>query len=196
MVLVTDSLPAAPAASDARPLAIAITLLAALLLLVLATASAHAQAPADDIRSLDEDTQALKREIIELNRDLFVLEEELLFPANTQLAVFVSTDVGELFTLDSVRLQINGTVVANHLYTEREVDALRRGGVHGLYIGNLRTGEHLLEAVFIGKGPAGRDYRRGAHLTVRKGVGAHFVELRIDDSTRKQQPEFIIREWE
>ncbi|MCH8504990.1 MAG: AraC family transcriptional regulator [Ectothiorhodospiraceae bacterium] len=170
--------------------------LALFLVLMLAAVGAGAEVPPSDLRSLDEETQALKREIIELNRDLFVLEEELLFPANTQIAVFVSTDVGELFSLDSVRLQINGTVVANHLYTPREIEALRRGGIHGLYIGNLRTGEHLLEAVFTGKGPAGRDYRRGAHLTVNKGLGARFVELRIDDSTRKQQPEFVIREWE
>jgi hypothetical protein len=42
--------------------------------------------------------------VIDLNRDLFVLEEELLFPANTQVAVFVSMDVGDFFALDSISL--------------------------------------------------------------------------------------------
>jgi hypothetical protein len=167
-----------------------------LTLLFAALLPAQAQEAAREFTVLDQDTQALKQEIIELNRELFTLEEELLFPAGTQVAVFVSADVGELFRLDSVRLQINGKPVANHLYTERELDALNRGGVHRLYIGNIRTGEHLLEAVFIGQGPSQRDYRRGAYLRMQKGLGPKFVELRIEDSTRKQQPEFNIREWE
>ena len=167
-----------------------------LILLVVLVFLPQAGVSAQELRSLDEDTQALKREIIELNRELFILEEELLFPANTQVVVFISTDVGELFALDSVRLQINGEVVANHLYTQREQDALRRGGVHRLYLGNIRTGEHLLEAVFIGKGPSERDYRRGTFLRFDKGLGTKYVELRIEDSTRKQQPEFVVREWE
>ena len=49
---------------------------------------------------LDEEVQDLKAEVLNLNRELFLLEEELLFPANTQIAVFVSMDVGEFFALD------------------------------------------------------------------------------------------------
>jgi len=150
----------------------------------------------EQINSLDQDTQDLKQEIIELNRDLFILEEDLLFPANTQLTVFLSTDVGELFELDSVELRINGERVASHLYTAREADALRRGGVQRLHLGNLRSGEHLLEAVMVGKGPSGRDYRRGADLTFEKRQRPQYIELRIDDSTRKQQPEFDIKVWD
>jgi hypothetical protein len=125
-----------------------------------------------------------------------MLEEELLFPANTQVAVFVSMDVGEFFDLDSVQLRVDDKDVSNYLYTDREVQALLRGGVHRLYLGNLKTGEHELTAVFTGQGPHTRDYRRGATLQVEKGIGAKFVELRISDRERKQQPEFVVREWE
>ena len=79
---------------------------------------------------------------------------------------------------------------------EREVAALLRGGVHRVYLGNLKTGEHELTAVFTGQGPHARDYRRGATLKVEKGVGAKFVELRISDRQSAQQPEFMVREWE
>ena len=41
-----------------------------------------------EFRSLDEDVQSLKKEVLDLNRDLFLLEEELLFPANSQVAFF------------------------------------------------------------------------------------------------------------
>ena len=149
-----------------------------------------------EFRQLDEDVQDLKKEVLDLNRDLFLLEEELLFPANSQVAFFVSLDVGEYFDLDSVSLRIDGREVANYLYTEREVDALMRGGVHRLHMANLRTGDHELIAIFTGQGPHTRDYRRGATITIEKGIGAKYLELEITDRVTAQQPEFDIREWE
>jgi hypothetical protein len=150
----------------------------------------------EKFRSLDEDVQSLKKEVLDLNRDLFLLEEELLFPANSQVAFFISMDVGEYFDLDSVNLKINGKEVANYLYTEREADALVRGGVHRVHMANLKTGEHELIATFVGKGPNVRDYRRGATLMFDKGIGAKYIELEITDRVQKQQPEFVIKEWE
>jgi hypothetical protein len=170
------------------------TVLAALLTAL--PALAGEDAAVGSFRSVDEDAQALKKEVLALNRDLFVLEEELLFPANTQIAVFVSLDVGEFFRLDSVTLQLDDKEVANYLYTEREAEALLQGGVHRLYLGNLKTGGHELVAFFTGEGPHARDYRRGATLTFAKNVGAKYLELRISDSERRQQPEFIVEEWE
>lgn len=149
-----------------------------------------------EFRSLDQDVQSLKKEVLDLNRDLFLLEEELLFPANSQVAFFVSMDVGEYFDLDAVNLKIDGKEVTNYLYTEREVGALHRGGVHRLHMENLKTGNHELIAVFTGKGPSTRDYRRGATMRFDKGIGAKYVELKITDRVSKQQPEFVIKEWE
>lgn len=155
----------------------------------------EAQARAE-FRSLDEDVQSLKKEVLDLNRDLFLLEEELLFPANSQVAFFISMDVGEYFDLDSVNLKIDGKDVTNYLYTEREVGALLRGGVHRVHMENLKVGDHELVAVFTGAGPQARDYRRGATMNFEKGIGAKYVELKITDRVTKQQPEFEIKEWE
>ncbi len=176
--------------------------LAASLLLATAAFAQDAEPVAADaagggeFRSLDKDVQDLKKEVLDLNRDLFLLEEELLFPANSQVAFFISMDVGEYFELDSVNLKIDGKEVANYLYTEREVGALLRGGVHRVHMANLKTGDHELVAVFTGKGPHTRDYRRGATLNFSKGIGAKYVELEITDRVKKQQPEFEIKEWE
>jgi hypothetical protein len=153
-------------------------------------------AAGDDFKSLDEEVQSLKKEVLDLNRELFVLEEELLFPANTQVAVFVSMDVGEFFALDSVTLKFDNKEVANYLYTEREAQALLKGGVHRVFIGNLKAGEHELVALFTGQGPNARDYRRGATIKVEKGVGAKYIELKISDKAVKAQPEFVVKEWE
>jgi hypothetical protein len=162
-----------------------------------ASAAAPAEAaPPEEFRSLDSDVQDLKKEVLDLNKDLFVLEEELLFPANTQVAVYVSLDVGTFFNVDSVTLKIDDKEVANYLYTAREAEALIKGGVHRIFIGNLKVGQHELVGFFTGKGPHERDYKRGATLSFEKGVGAKYLELRISDRIRKLQPEFVIKEWE
>jgi len=152
--------------------------------------------PPADTRALDETVQDLKKDVVDLNKELFVLEEELLFPANTQVAVFVSMDIGEFFALDSLSLKIDNKEVANYMYTPREAEALLKGGVHRVYLGNLKVGDHQLVAFFSGKGPNDRDYKRGANLKFEKGVGAKYLELKITDRQRKAQPEFAIKDWE
>jgi hypothetical protein len=155
-----------------------------------------ATAPAPDTRALDEEIQSIKKDVVDLNRDLFVLEEELLFPANTQVAVFLSLDVGQFFALDTVELRMDDKQVSKYLYTPREAEALLKGGVQRLYLGNLKVGGHELVALFTGKGPNGQDYSRGAQLKFEKSVGAKYLELRISDRQRKAQPEFEIKDWE
>ena len=159
-------------------------------------ADADAAESRDKFRQLDQDVQTLKKEVLDLNRDLFLLEEELLFPANSQVAFFISMDVGEYFELDSISLKIDGKEVSNYLYTEREVGALLRGGVHRVHMANLKTGDHELVAIFTGAGPPTRDDRRGATMNFNKGIGAKYLELEITDRVQKQQPEFVIKEWE
>jgi len=153
-------------------------------------------APPADFKTLDQEVQGLKKDVIDLNKDLFVLEEELLFPANTQIALYVSMDVGAFFALDSVTVKIDNKEVKNYLYTAREADALLKGGVQQLYLGNLKVGRHELVAFFTGKGPAERDYKRGATISFDKGVGAKYLELKITDHVAKHQPEFTIKDWE
>ncbi len=144
---------------------------------------------------LEKRIQNLKREVSRLNRDLFILEEELLYPASTQIVVFISLENGNLFQLDAVELKINDKRVASHLYTEREVNSLKQGGVQRLYIGNLPTGEHELVAFFTGKGPNGVDYRRGSTLRFEKELSTKYIELKISDNARTQQPEFLTKQW-
>jgi len=158
--------------------------------------AATAGGEATQADGVDLDVQTLKKELVDLNKDLFKLEEELLYPASTQVAVFVSVDVGTFFALDSVTLKVDDKEVTNYLYTEREVQALHRGGVQRLYLGNLKAGEHELIALFTGKGPHERDYRRGTTLRIDKGVGASYVELKISDRVASLQPEFVVKVWE
>jgi hypothetical protein len=153
-------------------------------------------APPAELKTLDQEVQGLKKDVIDLNKDLFVLQEELLFPANTQVALYLSMDVGSFFALDSVTVKIDNKEVKNYLYTAREADALLKGGVQQIYLGNLKVGKHELVAFFTGKGPVERNYKRGATISFDKGVGAKYLELKITDRVPKHQPEFMIKDWE
>ena len=166
------------------------------LLALLCAGTAGATDPAAEFKSVDQDVQSLKKQLIDLNRDLFKLEEELLYPASTQVAVFLSVDVGTFFALDSVELKLDDKDVTDYLYTEREVKALHRGGVQRLFLGNLKAGEHELIAFFTGKGPHDRDYRRGTTIKFDKAIGAKYIELKISDRAASLQPEFVVRQWE
>jgi hypothetical protein len=161
-----------------------------------AAAAPAKAASAPDAATLDGRVQDIKSDVIKLNRDLLVLEEELLFPASTQVALFVSMDVGKMFELDSVQIKLDDKVVSSYLYTPLEVAALHRGGVQRLYLGNLKVGNHELVAYFTGKGPHDRDYKRGATVKFEKGTDPKYIELRIKDSEAKLQPEFDVKVWQ
>ena len=139
---------------------------------------------------LNQEMESIKEDLLELRRDLVVLEEDLLFPASSQVAVFVGVDAGAFFQLDAVTLKINGKEVTHHLYTEKQVDALYRGGVQKLYVGNVKQGENTVTAFFTGRGPAGRDYRRASSVTFEKTFEPAFVELKVTDSQENYQPDF------
>ena len=167
-----------------------------LLLSLFSANSLAAEGQVSSSKDINQTIQNLKNEVLELNRDLFILEEDLLFSANTQVNVFLSMDAGQLFKLDSVQLKIDDKLVSNYLYTDREIRALQRGGVQRLYIGNMSAGEHEITAFFIGIGPNGRDYKRGTTQKVEKTDEALYIELKIVDNTSKEQPEFGVKVWE
>ena len=155
-----------------------------------ASAVTASAAPVSAPVAVSADLEDLKKSLLKLKRDLVILEEDLLFPASSQVAVYLSMDVGDLFALDAVTLKMNGKQVHHHLYTEKQVDALYRGGVQKLYVGNVKQGKNRVTAFFTGRGPNGRDYRRAATIDFEKSFEPTFVELAIADSEANYQPEF------
>jgi len=139
---------------------------------------------------LAAEMETLKQALVNLNRDLFILEEDLLFPSSTQIAVYLSMDVGEYFKLDAVELKIDSKLATHYLYTQRQVNALYKGGVQRLFVGNINQGDREISAFFIGTGPENRPYKRAVTLQFDKDDEAATIELKIVDSTSKQQPTF------
>ena len=134
-------------------------------------------------------------EVLKLNRELFILEEDLLFPASTQVAVFVSVDVGKFFTLDSVELKINDKDVVGFLYTQQQRKALEQGGIQRLYLGNLKTGMHQLTAIFTGLDREGRTTKRAVTHQFEKDDETVMIELKVEDHSTNYRAEVIVEEW-
>ena len=148
----------------------------------------------DQIKGLDEQVQDIKKDVLNLSTELARLEEKLLFPSNTQVSLFISMHEGDDFRLDSVQLKLNEKVVAQHLYSFRELEALQSGGVQRLYLGNIKTGEHELVVSYSGKAPAGGEYRRSGSYRVTKDVGPKFVEIKIAGPESTEQ-DIKFRDW-
>ena len=148
----------------------------------------------EQIKGLDEQVQDIKKDVLNLSTELAKLEEKLLFPSNTQVSLFISMHKGDDFRLDSVQLKLDDKVVAQHLYSFRELEALQMGGVQRLYIGNIRTGDHDLVVSYTGKAPAGGEYKRSGSYRVTKDVGPKFVEIKIAGPESTEQ-DIQFRDW-
>jgi len=131
------------------------------------------------MRGLDEQVQEVKSDVLSIGAELNQLEEKLLYPSGTQVAVFVALVKGDEMRLDAVRLEIDGQLVAHYIYSAKELEALRKGGVQRIYVGNVTTGEHKLNVFVDGKLKAGTDFSRTEHFTFHKEVKPKLVELTV-----------------
>jgi hypothetical protein len=150
-----------------------------IIVLFLSVAAYGEEIPREQIKGLDEQVQEIKSDVLGIAAELNQLEEKLLYPSNTQVAIFVSLVDGETFRLDSVEIQLDGEPVAHHLYTFKELEALQKGGVQRIYTGNVRSGEHDLDVSVIGKTGGGADLRKSERFKVNKNVGPEFVEISL-----------------
>jgi len=165
--------------------------------LLLCLSSVHAWAQQNDqqqLRGLDEQVQEIKSDALSIAQELNQLEEKLLYPSGTQVAIFVALSKGDLMRLDAVRIQIDGQLVAHHIYSFKELEALRKGGVQRVYIGNIPTGEHKLEVLVDGKLEGGADFNRTERFTFRKEVKPKMVELTLAGPSSGNTP-IALGEW-
>ncbi len=145
--------------------------------------------------SLDQEIEALKADVIELNQSLYELEEKLLFPATTSFAVFVSMEAVKNFEISGVKLNLDEEPVTAHIYSREQIDALRRGGIQKLYTANLKPGLHKLTAVIDGKDEDGRPVQKTVVADFGKARSTKYLEIKISQNKKKQRPEFAIVEW-
>jgi hypothetical protein len=131
----------------------------------------------EQIKGLDEQVQEIKADALAIAAELNQLEEKLLYPSDTQIAVFVAWDTDDTFRLDTIEVQLNGEPAARHIYTFKELEALQKGGVQRLYTGNITIGDHEMHVFASGKSSAGFDVKNSKQFTVHKSVGPRIVEI-------------------
>ena len=158
----------------------------ATLLVMWMTAGAAAEASKGPVKGFDEQVQDIKKNILAISAELTQIEEQLLFPSSTQLAIFVALAQGDKFRLDAVTIKIDGRNATHYLYSAKELEALQHGGVQRLYTGNIKTGEHTLDVDLSGKSTANKNYQHSASYKFIKGVkGAKLIEIILSGSGSK-----------
>jgi hypothetical protein len=152
--------------------------------LVLMSGASYAQESASaEMRSLDEQVQEVKSDVLGIAADLNRLEEKLLYPSNTHIAIFVSIAEGETFRLDSMQINIDGQLATHYLYGFKELDALQHGGVQRVYTGNVPTGGHEIEISINGKTPSGDDFKSTETFAFDKGVEPKLLGIELNGPT-------------
>jgi hypothetical protein len=148
----------------------------------------------EQMKGLDEQVQVVKSDVLSIAAELSRLEEKLLYPSNTQVAVFVTLAAGDSLRLDAVQIQIDGQPVAHYIYSFKELDALRKGGVQRIYAGNVTTGQHQIEVAVSGKLQGGADYSQSGTFAFQKGIEPKLVGLTLagPDSGR---PAIELGDW-
>ena len=154
-------------------------LISGMTVLVMGGASCGQEISREQVKGLDEQVQEIKGDALSISAELAKLEEKLLYPSNTEVSVFISLKSGETFRLDSIDIQMDGKPVTHHLYTLKELEALRKGGVQKIYTGNVRTGDHDLQVQASGKTTGGSDFQKSEHFKVSKDVTPKIVEVSL-----------------
>jgi hypothetical protein len=139
----------------------------------------------EQMKGLDEQVQEVKSDVLSIAAELKRLEERLLYPSNTHLAVFVELVERDTLRLDAVRIQIDGQQVAHSIYSFKELEALQKGGVQRIYTGNVSTGTHQIEVSIAGKLDSGKDYSRTERFDFTKGIEPKLLGITLGSSELK-----------
>jgi len=131
------------------------------------------------MQSLDQQIQDIKSDVLQIASELRGLEEKLLYPSNTQVAVFVAVKNGDDLAPDSARISIDGQLVAQHIYSFKELEALKKGGVQHIYTGNVTLGEHQIEVEVRGKRAGDHDFETVERSVFRKEVDPKNVGITL-----------------
>ncbi|MFV2059047.1 MAG: AraC family transcriptional regulator [Gammaproteobacteria bacterium] len=179
-----------------RPLLVLLLITSLSVLTTVSISSAAGTKTSISDENLDGAIQALKQEILNINSDLSILENDFLFPINARITIFVSLDTNEDFDLKSVKVKLDEKIIATHIYSQRELVALRLGGVQRLYINSLEPGEHELIVNYTGQGRNAREFRRASVENFTKSNNPQYVELNLSQKNSRRQPEFILKIWD
>ncbi len=122
------------------------------------------------------DIAQLTVQVLELQRDLYLLDEQLNHQGD---GIIIYLDVEDIPSnaLQSAMLSIDSQPIVDHQYNKRERQALAAGGIQRLYIGPLAAGKYELSASFEGK--IGRSERHAKVFRFEKESGVELLHLKL-----------------
>lgn len=145
--------------------------------------------------ALDDEIAALKAEVSAHSNEIFELEQKVLHPVDTRLAVFLTLANPDGLDLDSVELFVNGKPVATHHYSIRERSSLEQGGIQQLFTGNLANGSHELKAIITARAANDRFVRRESFHRFQKRPGALRLQVGLEAKAPDFEPRVSFAEW-
>ncbi len=154
-------------------------LFSAIVIMLAGSAAYGGDITREQVKGLDEQVQEIKGDVLAISAELNQLEEKLMYPSNTEVSVFVSMRPKDDMMLDSIEIQIDGKPVSTHIYSFKELDAIKKGGVQRVFTGNITTGTHDMKVTIMGKTSGGSDFTRTESFKVNKEVSPKIVEVAL-----------------
>ena len=133
--------------------------------------------------------------VVDIHRELLLIEDELLYPEPARLIVFLSSSPDADVNLHTVTVKLDGSVVGRHRFDEAESRSLRSAGVHRAYIGIVQKGRHQIELQLEAQSDDGEDRNPSSMVQFSKGSGPLYFEFRVTSGSEKNGTIVEVNRW-
>lgn len=166
-----------------------------LLAILTINVSAETVGSGAEVSEINKEAVSIKQSVLELNRELYQLEEDLLSPATTRTSIYFSLSEGELFDPYSIKITFDDKQPIEHLYAERQLSALRQGAIQPLGNINIGPGVHTVKAVAKGVDKNGVARQLNLEERIEKHDKPLYVELKVQDNKKAQNAKLVLSQW-
>lgn len=137
--------------------------------------------------------QKIKLDTLQVVKDAKQLIEDVGFPEVSRLKVYISHGAGKYFGLKKVTLVIDSVDKAEFNYTDKQQQALLRGGSNRVYLGSVSEGIHELVVVFEGADRKNNIIKKAETWLFDKKPGEYIVVLNVADDEKALKPQFSFK---
>ncbi len=146
--------------------------------------------------SINASVNAENTESSSTKNEITELQEILLNPDASQLAVLLSVNSPTTLTLNSVSIFLDKKEIKTYLYSERESQALLKNAMQKIYVGKLSEGEHTIKAQLSAIDENKLSHTISSSSKFTKTTVTTYVELDISKTEQQELPILNIKIWE
>jgi len=134
--------------------------------------------------------QKTKLETLQIVKDAAQLIEDVGYPEESRVKIYLSHGPGKYFGLQKITVLIDGIDKSEFNYNEKQSQALLRGGSNRVYLGNASEGIHELVVVFEGGDRKGNIIKKAETWLFDKKPGEYIIVLNVVDNELSLRPDF------